>query len=64
MTLILAKLGSAPIIIYKVTSCNTVVSFFGLPCILYRVAQKFDTFCFVRPNFIKYWPIFKFISLL
>jgi len=30
----------------------------------YRVSQKTSTLCFVRLNFIKYWPIFKFISLL
>ena len=26
---------------------------------IYRVVQKTDTFCFVRLNFIKYWPIVK-----
>jgi len=28
-----------------------------------RMAQKTDTLCFVRLNFIKYWPIFKLFSL-
>jgi len=30
---------------------------------IYRVVQKTDTLCFVCLNFIKYWPIFKLISL-
>jgi len=30
---------------------------------VYRVAQKTGTLCFVRLNFVKYWPIFKLISL-
>jgi len=29
----------------------------------YGVAQKTGTLCFVRLNFIKYWPILKLISL-
>jgi len=27
------------------------------------VVQKTDTLCFVRLNFIKYWPILELISL-
>jgi len=28
---------------------------------IYRVVQKTYTLCFVRLNFIKYWPIFKLL---
>jgi len=31
--------------------------------LIYRVAQKTGTICFLCLNFVKYWRIFKIISL-